>query len=439
MKIFKLLLLALLFFSLVGCDRGDIQKDTASSVGKKNHSSISPSIEKNIGANILICTVSASSLSKHRKNLGLDINSTIDRLSEKASQLINVALVWNQNESNIWQPGVRKSYPDYKYAGKVDGIYQTVRQDDDECRGDSLLSKCDLRESIVDGIGMDVSHYLAKWPIFFLAMEQSSQNEEDSEYYKKVIAGTVKQLEDRVIEYEDDHYLLTNYMDGTNGVYRWNYSHRGKNWGYNSYELSHSYLFSIIGYLDRTSGNLFDLYTHTLNNMNNYSRIAPSSSPELLVRLSLKNHEETPILECLDIQQYQGCEERYIFETKIKPELERSFTGENADKTASYYYIVGQHHTVMQYAFKHNIQEWKEEYYRHFARFVKEVVDSDYEWVNLNKYYESHYILWASIFLQLSSEHDKEDYSHYATYNKNIEEKLRIFLESYVDKLSKSL
>ena len=349
-------------------------------------------------------------------------------------------MVWKDNgKTNLWQPGQRKNRQDYKYAGQIDGVYQTIQKDDIECKEESNLDKCNLTEAIVDGIGMDVSHYLAKWPIFFLAMEQSSQNEEDSEYYKKVIAGTVKQLEDRVIEYEDDHYLLTNYMDGTNGVYRWNYSHRGKNWGYNSYELSHSYLFSIIGYLDRTSGNLFDLYTHTLNNMNNYSRIAPSSSPELLVRLSLKNHEEAPLLECLDIQQYQGCEEKYIFETKIKPELERSFTGENADKTASYYYIVGQHHTVMQYAFKHNIQEWKEEYYRHFARFVKEVVDSDYEWVNLNKYYESHYILWASIFLQLSSEHDKEDYSHYATYNKNIEEKLRIFLESYVDKLSKSL
>jgi hypothetical protein len=282
---------------------------------------------------------------------------------------------------------------------------------------------------------MDVSHYLSKWPVFFLAMKQASKTTEESIYYEKVIEGTIKQVEKNVIKYENKQYLLTNYMDGTNGVYRWNYVYRGKNWGYNPYELSYAYLFSVLGYLNKEDNKLRKAYSHILKNMAQYNRISSNTSTELLVRLSLKNSENNPLLSCIDINQYEGCKEKYTFDTKIKPALERAFTGEYANKTASYYFIVGQHHTVMQYAFKHNIKEWKQEYYKHFSRFVTEVIDTDNYWVNLNDYYESHYILWASIFLQLSSQHDQENYSTYPSYSKETEEKLRLFLERYVNKL----
>jgi hypothetical protein len=76
---------------------------------------------------------------------------------------------------------------------------------------------------------MDVSHYLSKWPVFFLAMKQASKTTEESIYYEKVIEGTIKQVEKNVIKYENKQYLLTNYMDGTNGVYRWNYHIISKN------------------------------------------------------------------------------------------------------------------------------------------------------------------------------------------------------------------
>ena len=390
---------------------------------------------KDIGAGILIATVSASSLSKHRKNIGLSPSNSIEIASIKASRLIREALVW-KNDTNIWQPGQRKNRQDYRYAGKVNGIYQKIQKDDIECSEQSSLEKCNLKESIVEGIGMDVSHYLSKWPIFFLAMKQASKTTEEANYYQKIIDGTIKQLEKNVIKYENGKYMLTNYMDGTNGVYRWNYLYRGKNWGYNSYELSYAYLFSILGYLNKNDNNKLNrAYRDILNNMNRYNRIKPNSKTELLVRLSLKNSEKNPILSCVNINKYEGCEEKYTFNQKIKPELERAFTGSKADETASYYYIVGQHHTVMQYAFEHNIKEWKQAYYKHFARFVAEVVDSDDTWVNLNDYYESHYILWASIFLQLSSQYDKGNYSDYYSYDKETEEKLRVFLENYVIKL----
>lgn len=416
---------------IIGCGSSS-SKEELSSSRVKGIQEIS--VQKDIGAAILISTVSASSLSKHRKNLGLSPNNSIEMASIKASQLIKQAIVW-KNESNLWQPGQRKNRQDYKYAGKIDGIYQNIQKDDVECREQSSLEHCNLKESIVEGIGMDVSHYLSKWPVFFLAMQQASKTPEETHYYKKLIEGTIKQVEEQVIRYENEKYLLTNYMDGTNGVYRWNYVYRGKNWGYNPYELSYAYLFSLLGYLNKDDNKLRKSYTHILENINKYHRINPNSKTELLVRLSLKNSEKKPLLSCLDNNQYEGCEERYTFNQRIKPELERAFTGNLANKTASYYFIVGQHHTVMQYAFEHNIKEWKQAYYQHFSRFVAEVVDTNNEWINLNDYYESHYILWASIFLQLSTQHDKENYSTYNSYDKETEEKLRIFLEDYVIKL----
>ena len=343
-------------------------------------------------------------------------------------------MVWN-NKTNLWQPGQRKHHKDYRYAGKINGIYQTIQKNNPECSEQSNLEQCNLKESIVDGIGMDVSHYLSKWPVFFLAMKQASKTPEESTYYQHIIEGTIKQVEEHVIKYKKGKYLLTNYMDGTNGVYRWNYVNRGKNWGYNPYELSYSYLFSLLEYLNKEDNKLHKVYTHILKNMDSYNRITPNSKTELLVRLSLKNSEKNPILKCINRNEYKGCEERYTFNEKIKPELERAFTGSNANETTSYYFIMGQHQTVMQYAFEHNIKEWKEAYYQHFARFVAEVIDTDNKWVNLNDYYESHYILWASIFLQLSTQHDKGNYSTYPSYDKETEEKLRLFLENYVIKL----
>jgi len=429
---FKIIASNLLLFLFIGCG-GTSSNDEISISKKQNIQTIDT--KKVIGASILIPTVTAASLSKCRKNLGLPPNSSLDIAKNKATELIKRALVW-KNETNLWQPGERKNYQDYKYAGKINGLYQEIKKDEIECRGEETPEYCNLQEAIVEGIGMDVSHYLSKWPVFFLAMKEASQTEEESNYYQKIIEGTIKQVENSVIEYKNNQYLLTNYMDGTNGVFRWNYANKGKNWGYNSYELSFIYLFSILGYLNKDNNNkLYKAYKHILENMDRYNRIGPISKTELLVRLSLKNSEENPSLECVNIEQYKGCEERYTFNKKIKPELERAFTGSNANKTASYYFIVGQHQTVMQYAFKHNIKEWKQAYYKHFSRFVTEVIDTNNKWVNLNDYYEAHYILWASIFLQLSTQYDKENYSDYSSYDKRAEEKLRIFLENYITKL----
>jgi len=54
----------------------------------------------------------------------------------------------------------------------------------------------------------------------------------------------------------------------------------------------------------------------------------------------------------------------------LKPDLLKPFTGDEADSEASYYKLVGYHYLIMNYAFEHNVEEWKRVYYQHFKKFV---------------------------------------------------------------------
>jgi len=396
-----------------------------------------------IYAQYMITTSSASLLSKYRRNLNLDLNFKMEHLASYAYSYVQGAIYWNNSEDNdfIWEKGIRKEDDDYKYAGKVNGEYQTIPTDEKCADPYSTDPDCNLEVAIVDTIGMDSSHYLGKWLVFFKALKDASLNEIEKSFYDEVLKSNSIRLEKNVSEFVDGVYKLTNYMDGTNGVYRWNYLNRGKNFGYNSYELSNIQVWSSLAFLD--SKKVDDIYNHMLDNISSYDYLDINSSQELLVRLSLKYNDLSSTLSCEDINSYENCQEKYIFEHIIKSDLLKPFTGDEADSSASYYKVVGQHQLIMHYAFEHNIQEWKNIYYQHFKNFITEVIDTDAKhfqnldgnenivWKNSDPYTEVHYMLWASAFLELSSRYDKRDYS---SYNFSIEDetKLRDFLEEYL-------
>jgi len=395
-------------------------------------------------AQYMITTTSASMLSLYRRNLSLEINPTIEHLASYAYGFVRGAIYWSASEDGdfIWERGIRKEDDEYKYAGKVNGEYQKIPTDSKCADPYSTDPECNLQVAIVDGIGMDSSHYLAKWPIFFKELRDSSLNLTEAAYYDEILKNNALRLEKNVSEFVDGVYKLTNYMDGTNGVYRWNYLNRGKNYGYNSYELSNIQVYSSgLAFLD--SSLVENIFNHILNNIPSYEYILEQSIQELLLRLSLEYNNPSATLSCVDINSYEQCKEKYLFEHLIKPELLISFTGDDANELASYYKVVGAHYLIMQYAFEHNISEWKKIYYQHFKNFIQEVIDtnakhfqnldsnSSLTWKNSNSYAELHYMLWASSFLKLSSTYDKRDYSQ---YNFTIEDeiKLRDFLEHYL-------
>ncbi|MGH2559453.1 MAG: hypothetical protein ACRDJH_10345 [Thermomicrobiales bacterium] len=122
----------------------------------------------------------------------------------------------------LLQPGVWSDHPDYAYAGRSEKV-----------PGMSPLP--------VSGIATDSahSHRLSRW---LLSLWQAQQSEpEIASHYEQLIAGLDRQLFDVVLvpPTEDfPSYRTTNFMDGSNGVYRWGYETQGTNNGYGPYELS---------------------------------------------------------------------------------------------------------------------------------------------------------------------------------------------------------
>ncbi len=418
-----------------------------------------------ISAADLLITTSASSLSQHRSKLSLNANIHIDAISNYSFMLLNKGIYWNdsQDGSFIWQPGIRKNSNDYKYAGKINGSYQAIPTDE-RCsikhEGEDFYENsetCNLLESVVDRIGLDTSHYLAKWPVFYNALKNSYPiGSAEYVYYNEILVKDAIQIKrdplqvevEDVAQFHQGIWQTTNYMDTTNGVYRWNYSNRGKDWGYDSYGFPYIFGFSSIGFSGSQA--LSVIYEDIITNLSNYPNINEQSKDELLILLSLLFNENNPQLTCTDINQYQECKEKFIFKNSIIPELQWNFTIpatqtiiSNNQSIASYNKIVGQHHLVMQYAFKHDILEWKQEYYKYFFKFSTQVIDtnaihfnnldstSNVKWNNLNSYYESHFMLWASAFLLLSSQYDG-NFDLYPNYSQGTEIKIRSFIEQYV-------
>jgi hypothetical protein len=122
----------------------------------------------------------------------------------------------------IWQVGVWSQHPDYAYAGRkriVPG----------------------MEPSSVPGIAMDSSHS-TRFPLWLtsLACAYDSSTPE-RRFYEYTRARLNKQFLSKVLvrpTVQFPAYRTTNFMDGSNGVYRWNYKTGGGNDGYDAYELS---------------------------------------------------------------------------------------------------------------------------------------------------------------------------------------------------------
>lgn len=110
----------------------------------------------------------------------------------------------------LFQIGTWTDHPDYRYAGhsEIDN---------------------DLEEKRVPGIAEDSSHS-HRWPLFFRSMiAASSDRPEDRELLFKAYAGFSRQFTEEVVFIRDDSVLLKNYMDGSNGLYRYRYATVGSN------------------------------------------------------------------------------------------------------------------------------------------------------------------------------------------------------------------
>jgi hypothetical protein len=122
----------------------------------------------------------------------------------------------------LFQPGVWRDHPDYLYAGN------------------DVIAP-DLKPMPVEGIAEDTSHS-HRFPVWLASLRSASRDDEDrSRYYASLMKGLEEEFFHVVLHRPDETfpaYRVTNFMDGRNGVYRWQYATTGPGNGCGPFQLS---------------------------------------------------------------------------------------------------------------------------------------------------------------------------------------------------------
>lgn len=125
------------------------------------------------------------------------------------------------NQQWLFQKGVWSEHRDYAYAG-------------------NLALADNLEKQIVEGIAVDSSHS-HRWPLWLASYARSySENQDMQDYLTRLTTGLAQQFNQVVyvkLEQGVTTPRLSNYFDGHNGVYRYQFATAG-NSGYGPYQLS---------------------------------------------------------------------------------------------------------------------------------------------------------------------------------------------------------
>lgn len=152
---------------------------------------------------------------------GRSIPISIDEIVSTGIAIIRERGAFNKNGGWIFQKGVWADHRDLRFAGHAE------------------LAP-NLPESRLPEISEDSSHS-HRWPLLLRSMIGATQkNSEDEKYLLKVYEGFSYQFSKIVVKRDRDGVLLTNYIDGHNGLYRYRYATVGANeqLGYGPYMLS---------------------------------------------------------------------------------------------------------------------------------------------------------------------------------------------------------
>ena len=173
--------------------------------------------------------------------------SEIESILDLAFEVFSQESYFTDEGGWLFQPGVWEDHPDYKYAG-------------------NLRKLNNITPAPVQGISTDRSHF-HRFPLFIKDFIRAYEEEtEKKEFFIRMRDGLTIQLVDKVLVRPSEEfkaYRLNNYMDGRNGIYRWNYETQGIGNGYGPYELSGTFLLGWWGFLE--SDSVRETYEYTLN------------------------------------------------------------------------------------------------------------------------------------------------------------------------------
>lgn len=143
-----------------------------------------------------------------------------------------------RNNGWVLDPGKYSNHHDWSYAG-----YTSI-----ESLGCQNDTHCIPAKRPVDTIGHDVSHFTSKWSTFLDAIAQIQLSDSNSDDVQELKKRFWNQLKYSVIDTSEEAptYRLRNFMDGSNGLYRWNYQNRGASAAYLPYEATAALFYSSI-------------------------------------------------------------------------------------------------------------------------------------------------------------------------------------------------
>ncbi|RZF51137.1 hypothetical protein EXE30_11200 [Acinetobacter halotolerans] len=145
----------------------------------------------------------------------------------------------------LFDKGNYDDYKDHAFAGYVNKFVKEKRP--------------------LTGMVSDSSHFF-RMPKILSSLQYSYPiGSYNFNLYKSYRKGLTKQFLNKVVHIRDNKIYLTNYMDGRNGIYRWEYPSLGKGNGYGPYELTGSFSIGWWGFLENKEvSNLYYKYYRML-------------------------------------------------------------------------------------------------------------------------------------------------------------------------------
>lgn len=125
---------------------------------------------------------------------------------------------WQFNFGALWD------HPDFAFAGQEE-------------------PSDDMEPAPIPGIGEDTSHH-HRVPLMLASFDPGNLDSEVSAEISAMREGLAIQFVNHVLVFPDDEFpgiRTRNYMDGRNGLYRWNYETNAENDGYLPYQLSSTF------------------------------------------------------------------------------------------------------------------------------------------------------------------------------------------------------
>lgn len=152
----------------------------------------------------------------------LEVSETLDEILGFAYSAFQSEVKRLEGDRWLFQPGTWTDHPDYAFAGRSQKVPG-------------------MSPAPVPGIAVDTSH-THRYPLWLRSLAGAYEPDSDlRRYYDELRMGLEAQFFAEVLvspTAEFDSYRTTNFMDGHDGVYRWEYETQGPDRGYGPFELS---------------------------------------------------------------------------------------------------------------------------------------------------------------------------------------------------------